>query len=56
MDSPPTSGREFLGIDDLGSILLASQHLHTPAHDREGSPRKTEKSKRVTAGPRGVCL
>lgn len=29
---PPTSGRQLLGVDDLGSILLASQHLHTPAH------------------------
>lgn len=51
MDLPPTSGREFLGVDDLGSILLAGQHLHTPAHHREGSPRRTEKPKRVREGP-----
>lgn len=41
-DPPPTSGRELLSVDDLGSIFLASQHLHAPAHHGEGSPRAEE--------------
>ena len=32
-----TSTGEFLGVDDLGSVLLAWQHLHAAADDGERS-------------------
>lgn len=37
----PTSGRQLLGVDDFGCILLSCQHLHASPDDGESAPGET---------------
>lgn len=43
----PTSGRQLLGVDDFGRILLSCQHLHASPDDGESAPGKTRSQREV---------